>query len=277
MNTVKANGTDFTCEVRGTGEPLVLVHGALGDFRTWRTQMATFTRNYRVLAYSRRWHYPSLAVVQGEDYTPDAQLADLLAILEVIGPAHLVGHSYGAAIAAAAALHRPELVHSLVLAEPSLFSLLTANGAGASALAHAVAAIAPVVPLLRQGRKADALRHYLDVILGAGGYERLPVRARIVMHDNLHTLEPMLNGLNAGTPFTQDHAARISVPTLLLEGEQTPAPFALTLDELAGAIPDVQRVVLPGLSHGLHLENPTAFNRAVADFLAGVQAAALAA
>lgn len=277
MNTLKANGTDFVCEVQGTGEPLILVHGALGDFRTWETQMTGFARRYRVLAYSRRWHYPSLAAVNSGDYTPEVHVADLLAIMEIVGPAHLAGHSYGAALCASAVLRRPDLVRSLVLAEPSLFSLLAANGAGASALAHAAAEIAPVVPLLRDGRKADALRQYLKVILGSGGYERLPTRARAVMHDNLHTLEPMLNSLNVGTPFTQDHAARISAPTLLLEGDQTPAPFALTLDELACVVPDVQRITLPELSHGLHLENPTAFSRVVLGFLAGVEAAALAA
>src|SRR6266571_9439985 len=43
----------------GKGDPVVFIHGTLGDYRTWGTQMDTFTKNHRVIAYSRRFAYPN--------------------------------------------------------------------------------------------------------------------------------------------------------------------------------------------------------------------------
>jgi pimeloyl-ACP methyl ester carboxylesterase len=81
----------------------------------------------------------------------------------------------------------------------------------------------------------------------------------------------MLKGLNdsltASSPFTAAQAATISVPALLLGGEQSPALFRVILDELECSLPCAQRITLPGVSHGLYLENSRAFNRAVLDFL----------
>jgi len=40
------------------------------------------------------------------------------------------------------------------------------------------------------------------------------------------------------------------------------------MNELAGAIPNAERAVVPGVGHGLHLENPDAFSRVALEFLA---------
>jgi pimeloyl-ACP methyl ester carboxylesterase len=255
MKTLSINGVDLACEERGRGEPLILVHGAVADFRSWETQVTQFATHYRVIAYSRRWHYPDCSRATGARYTPEVHIA------------HLVGHSYGAAIISMLALRRPDLVRSLVLAEPSLLSLLESNPAGATVLKQAVAATTQVLTRARQRQDESALRDYLEIILGPRGFERVPPKARAVMLDNLHTLEPMLSGINSAPPFTAEHAANLAAPTLLLDGEESPALFRLIVDELEGLLPNAQRITLPGVSHGLHLENPRAFNRAALDFL----------
>ena len=267
MNTFRINDFDLACEERGEGEPLVLVHGAVGDLRSWENQMASFATQYRVIAYSRRWHYPHSTGIGDARYTLDVHVADLIALVQHHGPAHLVGHSYGAAICAMVALQRPDLVRSLVLAEPSLVSLLMSNPVGAKALAQVAAATALVLMRVHQCQNERTLREYLNVILGDGGFERVPAHVRAVMYENLHTLEPMLKGFNTGLPFTVEQAAKITAPALLLGGEQSPPLFRLIMDELERFLPNAQRVTLPGVSHGLHLENPKAFNRAALDFL----------
>ena len=106
------------------------------------------------------------------------------------------------------------------------------------------------------------------MILGAGGAEKITGFSRRVMLANTHTIEPMLNGMNGGGHFTAAHAAQIRVPTLLLTGEHSPAFFRLTSETLARAIPGVQQAVIPGISHGLQLEAPDEFSRAVLNFFA---------
>jgi non-heme chloroperoxidase len=270
MNTLKINGVNLACDERGIGENLVLVHGAVGNFRTWESTMASFSAQFKTLTYSRRWHFPQ-ALTDTASYSVAVHVGDLIALLESRGPAHLVGHSYGGTICAVTALHRPDLVQSLTLADPALFSLLGRDSAGQAVMSQAAAATPRVVALLRQGKKEASLREFLGIILGPNGFERLPEAARAVMFDNMHTLESMLVGMNAEPPFTSEHAAQIAVPTLLLEGQESPALFRLVVQAMVSALPESHRRTLAGVSHGLHLENPDRFSRTVLQFLSSVQ------
>jgi pimeloyl-ACP methyl ester carboxylesterase len=270
MQTFEANGTTFVGEERGTGELLILVHGAVGDYRTWEGVLPELAKHYRTVTYSRRWHHPNPVPANDGHYTQAAQAVDLAALIRALGggPARLLAHSYGAAVCAELALAQPSLVRCLVLAEPSLFGLAMTDPAGAEAVAQTAAAAMHIVPLVRQGQPERALREFLYNVIGREGYERLSDRVRSVMLDNVHTLEPMLNGMNAGLAFSSQHAAQIRTPTLLVEGEYTTPLFRATIAGLARAIPGVEHRVLPGVSHGLHLEAPEVFTRAALEFLA---------
>ena len=270
MQTFHINGTALAGEECGVGEPLILVHGAVGDFRTWENVVAAFATHFRVITYSRRWHHPNPAPNNGEPYTPDGHTADLIALIAACGggPVRLLGHSYGAAICAGLAAARPELVRCLVLAEPSLFGMALSNPTGAVAMAQTAAATLHVVPLLRKGERERALREFLDSVIGKEGYARLSNRALEVMFDNVNTLEPMLNGMSSGLSFTGEQAARINAPTLLVEGEHTTTLFRTTMEALAISVPKAERAVIPKVGHGLHLEDPDAFSRVALEFLA---------
>lgn len=269
MKTYEINGAALAGDEYGVGECLILVHGAVGDYRSWEDVLAAFASYYHVVTYSRRWHYPETGVGNGSGYTPDCHAADLIDLIAQCGgdPVRLLGHSYGASVCALVAVQRPELVRSLVLAEPSLFSLLS-SPLGAVALAQTAAATMHITPLVRKGQPKQALTEFLKAVVSPAGFERLPERARDVMFDNVHTLEPMLNGMSAGNSFSAKLAGRITAPTLLVEGELTTKLFQLTMNELAGAIPNAERAVVPGVGHGLHLENPDAFSRVALEFLA---------
>jgi pimeloyl-ACP methyl ester carboxylesterase len=65
-----------------------------------------------------------------------------------------------------------------------------------------------------------------------------------------------------------EHAGKITTPTLLLDGGQSPPLFRLVQDELDRSMPNTQRITLPAVSHGMYLENPEAFSRTVLEFLA---------
>jgi pimeloyl-ACP methyl ester carboxylesterase len=270
MQTYNINGTALAGEERGKGESLLLVHGAVGDFRTWESVVSAFATRYRVITYSRRWHHPNPAPVNGAPYTPDGHTADLIALVAACGggPIRLLGHSYGAAICAVLAMERPELVRCLVLAEPSLFGMALSNPLGAVALAQTAAATLHVVPLLRKGERERALREFLYSVIGKEGYARLSERVLQVMSDNVHTLEPMLNGMSSGLSFTGKQAARINAPTLLVQGEHTTTLFRTTMKALAHTVPNAQRAVIPNVGHGLHLEDPDAFSRVALEFFA---------
>ena len=109
---ITVNGTPLTYVEQGKGTPIVLVHGDMGDYRTWTGEMDAFADHYHVISYSKRYHYPN-TWTEG-DFSVQGHLADLVALLQALnlGPVHLIGHSSGGVLAALVAQEHPELVRS---------------------------------------------------------------------------------------------------------------------------------------------------------------------
>lgn len=61
MPIARLNGTELSYTERGAGEPVVLVHGTLGDLRSWEPQICAFADDHRVISHSRRYHHPNRA------------------------------------------------------------------------------------------------------------------------------------------------------------------------------------------------------------------------
>lgn len=97
---------------------VVLVHGVGDNAAGWADFVEELSPDYEVVAYDQRGHGKAPRFQDLAD--PFAQLIDdLLALLEHVGPAFVVGHSMGGAVAAEAAVRRPELVRALVLEDPA--------------------------------------------------------------------------------------------------------------------------------------------------------------
>ena len=91
----------------GTGAPVVMVHGDVsGAGATWETQLP-LADDHHLLLVNRRG-FGGSPDTEGEDFAVDA--ADVAEVLDGVGPAHLVGHSYGGVVALLAAASRPEAV-----------------------------------------------------------------------------------------------------------------------------------------------------------------------
>ena len=42
-----------------TGEPLILIHGSIVDYRYWEEQVPVLSKHFQVITYSRRYNYPN--------------------------------------------------------------------------------------------------------------------------------------------------------------------------------------------------------------------------
>ena len=58
VSTIRANGTDMTFAEAGQGDPVVLIHGSLSDYRYWTLQMAALGARFRTIAPSLRHYHP---------------------------------------------------------------------------------------------------------------------------------------------------------------------------------------------------------------------------
>ena len=126
IRSIEVNQTTLHYFECGKGEPLIFVHGALGDLHTFQPQAQTFATSFRIIAYSRRF-FPPNAPPRETDVDPlSNHVGDLRALITQLKatPAHLVGNSYGAYVALALAVDHPELVRGLVLGEPPVWPLL---------------------------------------------------------------------------------------------------------------------------------------------------------
>lgn len=279
--SLEIDGYRFACTERGDGAPLVLVHGSVSDWRTWRTQLDTFGRGRRAIAYSRRYHWPNLPIEPPADYSMDQHVADLAALITRLAPggAHLVGHSYGAFVCLLLAVRRPGLVRSLSLVEPPLVTLFVRPTRGAGELCrlfarrprtaaavlgfgvHARAAARAI-----RARQPDrAVRIFGTAVLGGETFQRLSDERMAQVHDNLIAAEFLGSGF---PPLEAGWLANIRQPVLLISGAESPALFHRIIEHLGTLLPHARHAGIPGASHIVHEDNPGAFDRAVLAFLA---------
>ncbi len=285
VKDIEANGVSLAYVEQGTGQPVIFVHGTLGDYRYWDPQMVPFAKSYRAIFYSRRCSYPNKYVGDYMDDTIANNAEDLAAFVEKLGaaPAHIVGHSYGGFITLYCALKHPELVRTLVIDEPAAIPLIIKNPQNpisilAFFLRNPSTAIAmiriankgliPAQKAIRRGDRKEAVRMFVNAAQGReDGFEQLPDPVRSLLMDNGESLraeaDPTLM-----PRFGREDATRISAPTLLVKNELSPKIVHRIVDILAETIPNNEVVNFQGGSHLLHLENPKEFNERVLDFLA---------
>jgi non-heme chloroperoxidase len=269
--SIFVNDTELTYVEQGRGDSILVVHGTVGDYRSWSERLQPLAEHYRLITYSRRAHYPNAWPADYARCLPTVHAADLAALIETLrlGPTHLLGHSYGGLVALVLAHQRPDLVRTLVLGEPPLMPLLNATEEGRALVAAVVAdEREPARLAFADGDPEAGVRVFIDSVLGEGTFAILPQVDRDQMLDNAAALRAELE-----TPperFFSTLACkdlrRMDQPVLLLSGELSPAVFHHITRELARCLPSVEQVMILGVSHGLW--KPPVFTDAVLGFFA---------
>lgn len=247
----------LTAMERGDGPPVVLVHGSLGDYRQWARIGDQLAAHYRVVAISRRYHWPNPAPEPNAPYTYESQCDDLLAWLQAGGRSvHLVGHSYGAGIVLLAALREPRIVGSLILIEPPFGSLLPDHAPDLEEeLADRMAAIATIQALAKAGAAEEASRLLIDWTQGGpGGFRALPAEARQALLQNAATIGPTFAA--APPVVTSDALRDLRTPTLVLNGERTRPFYRVVGERAAECLPHARRAWIPQAAHMTIVERP---------------------
>jgi non-heme chloroperoxidase len=280
MAVVEVNGIRLEYIEAGRGASLVFIHGSLEDLRIWRRQVEMFSARYRVIAYSRRYHYPNAAPGEGDPpYTISLHADDLAGLIEALnlGPAHLVASSFGGCVALALAVARQDLVRSLVLAEPPLMPWLEQIPGGAPlAAAFYADAWRPAQLAFKDGDPEQGIRLFLDGVVGrgpstplrTGAFDRLSPSGQRMILDNAAEMRVETSSPDIFPALTCADLAALDRPVLLLNGELSPRLFHLINAELARCLPRATQAVIPQTSHAIHVANPAAYQNAVREFLA---------
>jgi pimeloyl-ACP methyl ester carboxylesterase len=253
MQRTKINGVGLEIWDRGSGEPVVFVHGGMGDECAAVLVEPALANQFRLIHYHRRGY--------GNSEAPEApvsipqQAADCRAVMRHLGVerAHCVGQSYGGAILLQMALDFPEAVQSLALLEAALPSVLGNSQAFSETVGKAAA-------LYSSGRKADTIETYFQDVCGAdfrtvfdqtlppGYFERWVADADTIFRSDLPALQPW--------QFTREDAARITQPVLNLRGANTKPYFREIHETLRTWLPQAENVELPDATHAMLQTNP---------------------
>ena len=255
---------------QGTGEPVVLLHGGQGDYRSWQPQMNALSSRYRVISYSRRYHYPNDNPMTATDHSAliDAEdLAGLIAELE-LGRVHLVGTSYGAFTALAYAVAHPESVRSMVLAEPPVLQWVTDNARGAVLYDEFMSTVqGPARAAFIRGDEEGAMRLFIDAFDGEGAFDALSDEHQAAVMSNSRFFRSGALSVDPFPMLSKEAVHRLPMPVLVIVGERADDLHWMVCDELSRVLPMPDRVTIPNAGHGSPRQNPDAFSAAVVSFL----------
>jgi len=284
MAKVNVNGYELDYTDDGGGEPVVFVHGALSDRRIWEGQRSVLSEGFRVIVYSRRYHWPNESIAERADYGMLEQVEDLEELIGTLelAPAHLVGNSYGAFICLMVAIRRPKLVRSLALAEPPVIPLfasfppkplellrllITRPRAAVALFRFAATGIRPSRAAFERGDNDEGVRIFAEAVLGPKGYELMTEERVEQMRVNDFPEQFLGDGF---APLTAEEVRNVLAPTLLMTGEHSPSFLIHLIDRLEELLPHNDRVEIPGASHDMQVDNPEAFNVALRSFLTNI-------
>jgi esterase len=275
MPSLHVDGVEIFYAEAGSGDPLLMVHGTLGDQRSFARVMEPLAARYHVVAISLRHCWPGSwpsAAVGGVDFSIGRHVADIVEIIEKLGggPVNLFGHSRGGHIAFRVAERHPALLRALILAEPGGVLDETLGGSSGDA-GRQVAVFSAAATLIAAGDIDGGLRRLAENSGGPGAFERFSERRKSMQRDNARTLIGQAS--EGRMPYSRAAAASIRTPTLLLNGADTRPSFIATVEALARVMPDARRVIIPDATHGLITEQPALVAAAVLEFLAAGGAA----
>jgi len=249
------------CLTQGQGAPLLLVHGSLCDARYWMPQLPVLAQTRQVIAPSLRHYYPQTDGGNGWpqlDWRRDVD--DLAALIAALPERRtdVVAHSRGGFIACQLALHYPELVHRLILAEPG--GVLPGDP-----LDHQAQRRTELSALLAAGRVEDAVRRFVDGVSQPRVWQVSPTAFRRIALDNAHTLRGLLD--DPLPAYDNEALRRLRMPVLLVVGQRTRTRFKAIVTMLAEHIHHAQVQEIAAAGHGMNLAHPRAFNDVVLAFL----------
>lgn len=267
MATININGCEIYYEDSGGHDKpiVVLSHGLLMSTALFEHQVEALRDRYRVICYDHRGQGRS-AVPPGRCITMEECYRDAVALIEALelAPCHFGGLSMGGFVALRIAARRPDLLRSCILMETS----------------------ADPEPNVAAYRRLNVVARWLGIrvvadrvmpILFGRTFMRDPERAaeralwRQRLVQNRRSIYKAVNGVIERAGVFHE-LRRITVPTLIIVGDEDVATTPDKAQRLHQAIAGSRLVTLPHAGHSSSVEAPAAVNQAIREFLDGLSA-----
>ena len=240
---------------------VVALHSSASNSRQWKQLAADMAYQYDVLACE-------LPDYHGSDYHRRPSIKGMSAVADPIlediqklgQPVHLVGHSFGGAVALKIALTRPNMVKSLTLYEPAAFHIMKNDDQEDTKLLAGIKQIAQTLSSQAlAGRPDRGMKVFVDFWNGKGAWEsfspagqnNLAKSADLVIADFLSLFEET---------WELEYLGRLNIPTKMLLGTKSPAIAQRVAIQIAGNIRGATLAMLPNLGHMAPVSHPHLVN-----------------
>ena len=256
-HVLSPDGVSIACQVSGEGPPVVLVHGAGSARWSFDLVRPELESHFTVIAVDRRGRGDSS---DGQGYEVEREFEDVAEVVRDAGDgALLVGHSYGALIAAGAAQLLDGLPR-LVLYEPPMGGVLADDEL-----------IDRWERLIQGGERDLMVREFFREVAGFPEDEIDELAGSPVWERRKRVSPTVPRELRAERAFRldPDGLARLEMPTLMLLGSESPDWARRSMDAYSEAIPNAEIRILQGHGHGATTSGPELLAAEVARFLSG--------
>jgi pimeloyl-ACP methyl ester carboxylesterase len=254
------DGTPIVYWRSGGGPPLVLVHGTTADHGRWAPVLPAFERHFSICAVDRRGRGGS---GDSEDYTIEREFEDIAAVVDSLRePVHLLGHSYGAVCALEAALLTSN-VRKLVLYEPGMNVTHEEM--------YPPGFIDRLDALLETGDREAVISTMFRDLVGMPQEEVEYLRSLPAWQQRVKAAHTVPRELRADEAyrFDPERFEDLGVPTLMLEGSDSPAFLKAADKAVDETLPNCRIVVMSGQGHAAMDTGTDLFTAEVVRFLEG--------
>src|SRR5262245_46442994 len=252
IESIHVGGIDVQYFAKGAGEPIVFLHCTAGSGRQWTGLAETLREEFQVIApdlcgYGATTHWLGFGTF---NLGVEADLVGAL-IRQLKKPAHIVGHSFGGAVALQLALRYPEHLKSLTLIEPAAFHLLRdGDDEDVRALTQISEIATMIASAVNCGDYVGAMRRFVDYWSGDGSWDGLPTSQRIALAGQINKVT-LDFWATLNDPTRLDDLADLAVPTLIVSGGRSPFPTRRICFHLARTMPDAKLRMIDEAGHML--------------------------
>jgi len=249
MPVLKTDSDSIHYAESGRGDPVLLAHSGGYTSTQWRGVMDALQARFRLLAIDLQGcaSTPLWSGARGMTLADEAELVRALA-RSAGRPVHLVGHSYGGAVALRSALNDPAPYASLTLLEPICFNLLRQAGE-TTAHTELLTELEAFVRTARAGDPATAMGRFVEYWNARPGmWASLAEEVRAELTARVPAMLHQCHALKYDDTKVGELSS-IALPTALMEGEATIEPMRRLMAVVARHMPTAGRIALPRLRH----------------------------
>jgi pimeloyl-ACP methyl ester carboxylesterase len=239
----------FRSESRSTPEVVIALHCSASSGRQWDGYDKLLPARMQLVAPELMGYSSS------DDWTPGTPVsleAEALRLgpllLSVPGGAHLVGHSYGGAVALQMALRWPEHVKTLTLFEPVRFALLLEQREHEGIWKAIVTVGRRIGWHALSGQLDEAAALFVDYWSGTGAWDRLPAPRRRAIAERMHKVRSEFEALFADTEPARSYG-KLKMPVRFIIGSTSPLPARLVAEVIVRHCAQAELVQLDGVGH----------------------------